>query len=180
MELVVSHSHADFDALASQIAVSKLNPDVVRARIGKDSTPVRDFLALHYRFNTRKTTPFWQACVNDTPLGNAGRYVDYYQAVGPDFSLLNVDLKRDFFDADGYLAMLVGQQVPYQRKPEINFRNQHAWKLHLSGLQDLMHDAMDMPEYLGHVRQGTSLPTHRTSAINLDIARDGIGELRWH
>jgi tRNA nucleotidyltransferase (CCA-adding enzyme) len=47
VELVVSHNHADFDALASQIAVNKLHPDVVRARIGKDSTPVRDFLALH-------------------------------------------------------------------------------------------------------------------------------------
>jgi len=47
VELVVSHSHADFDALASQVAIHKLFPDVVRARIGKVSTPVRDFLALH-------------------------------------------------------------------------------------------------------------------------------------
>lgn len=47
MELVVTHIYADFDALASQIAINKLFPDVVRARIGRVSPPVRDFLALH-------------------------------------------------------------------------------------------------------------------------------------
>jgi len=47
VELVVTHSLADFDALASQVAISKLFPDAVRARIGNVSTPVRDFLALH-------------------------------------------------------------------------------------------------------------------------------------
>ena len=47
MELVVSHSYADFDALASQVAVAKLFPDAVRSHIGKVSPPVRDFLALH-------------------------------------------------------------------------------------------------------------------------------------
>jgi len=47
MKLVVTHSYADFDALASQIAINRLFPDVVRARIGKVSPPVRDFLALH-------------------------------------------------------------------------------------------------------------------------------------
>ena len=47
MKLVVTHSYADFDALASQIAINRLFPDVVKARIGKVSPPVRDFLALH-------------------------------------------------------------------------------------------------------------------------------------
>ena len=47
MEVVVSHRFADFDALACQVAINKLFPDVVRARIGTVSPPVRDFLALH-------------------------------------------------------------------------------------------------------------------------------------
>jgi len=47
MEVVISHSYADFDALACQVAINKLFPDVIRVRIGRVSPPVRDFLALH-------------------------------------------------------------------------------------------------------------------------------------
>ena len=139
---------------------------------------IRDFLALHYRFNTRRDTPFWQACVADTPLGQAQRYVDYYQAVGPDFSLLGKELGSNFFDAEGYLSMLVGQNVPYRRQPEISFAQKHAWKLRVANLRDLMHDAMDMKEYLDVVR---SAPMDAKGPMQaMSFSHDGVGELRWH
>ncbi|MCP4461521.1 MAG: tryptophan 7-halogenase [Planctomycetaceae bacterium] len=139
---------------------------------------IRDFLALHYRFNTRRDTPFWQACVADTPLGKAQKYVDYYQAVGPDFSLLKNDLGSDFFDSEGYLSMLVGQDVPYRRQPEISFAEKHAWKLRVANLRDMMHDAMDMREYLEAVRASTVDAQQPMQAMS--FSHDGMGELQWH
>ncbi|MCP4889002.1 MAG: tryptophan 7-halogenase, partial [Planctomycetaceae bacterium] len=139
---------------------------------------IRDFLALHYRFNTRRDTPFWQACVADTPLGQTQKYVDYYQAVGPDFSLLRNDLVSDFFDSEGYLSMLVGQNVRYRRQPEISFAEKHAWKLRVANLRDMMHDAMDMREYLEAVRASTVDAQQPMQAMN--FSHDGMGELQWH
>ena len=47
MEIVATHANADFDALASQVAVSRLYPGTVRINQGSISRIVRDFLALH-------------------------------------------------------------------------------------------------------------------------------------
>ena len=47
MEIIVTHRNADFDALASQVAVAKLFPSAVMVRTRQVSPAVRDFLALH-------------------------------------------------------------------------------------------------------------------------------------
>ncbi len=47
MEVIVTHPNADFDALASQVAASKLYRAAVMVRTRKVSRTVRDFLALH-------------------------------------------------------------------------------------------------------------------------------------
>jgi tryptophan halogenase len=83
-------------------------------------TVIRDFLALHYKFNTRLNTPFWQAARNDIPLHDAQPVVDFYRENGPTPIWRKTLLKQgDIFDMEGYLAMLVGMQVPYQYRPEI-------------------------------------------------------------
>ena len=141
---------------------------------------IRDFLAVHYRFNTRLDTPFWKACTNDTPLGGAQKYVDFYQEVGPDFSLIGTDLKRDFFDAEGYLSMLVGQNVPYRLKVNIGPRDKHAWKIYKNDLYEATYNAMDMREYVEFVR-GQGLDEYSPSRLpNFDLQSENIGELKWH
>ncbi len=96
---------------------------------------IRDFLALHYKFNDRLSTPFWTAAMNDVKIGDAQQYVDYFRDVGPDFSILSTELRRDFFTAEGYLALLVGQKLPYrtafvvrdaERSTRLNFKNKLA------------------------------------------------------
>lgn len=47
MEIVATHPNADFDALASQVAISRLHPGTIRVVQGRLSPIVRDFLALH-------------------------------------------------------------------------------------------------------------------------------------
>jgi tryptophan halogenase len=74
---------------------------------------VRDFLSLHYRFNTRINTPFWQHCRADTDLANAKPVVDYYQHAGPSPSMAAAFVSRvAVFGANSYLTILTGQQVP--------------------------------------------------------------------
>lgn len=77
---------------------------------------IRDFLAVHYKFNTRLETPFWLACQRDTPLHGAQEVVDYYIENGPSFLPANILVDNyNSFGIDGYLAMLVGQNVPYKK-----------------------------------------------------------------
>jgi tryptophan halogenase len=44
---------------------------------------VRDFLAVHYKFNTRLDTPFWRACRDDISLAGAQAVCEFYSENGP-------------------------------------------------------------------------------------------------
>ncbi len=117
---------------------------------------IRDFLALHYKPNTNIQTPFWQACQNDIPLGNAQDIVDYYRLVGPDFQALEPRLKRDIFGAEGYLAMLVGQGVPYRRSIHLGEKEQEAWQQLKRQMRQRADQGIEMTEYLSLLRCGAA------------------------
>jgi tryptophan halogenase len=78
---------------------------------------IRDFLAFHYKFNTRLSTPFWTHCRNETDLGNYEDLYRLYREVGPNPALLvnAVPDRPNIYGVEGFLAMLVGMQVPYER-----------------------------------------------------------------
>jgi tryptophan 7-halogenase len=77
---------------------------------------IRQFLAVHYKFNTRLQTPFWQACQHDIDMAGAEEMVDFFRENGPS-TMWGKTLIDPFdpFELDGYLTMLVGQQVAYRR-----------------------------------------------------------------
>jgi tryptophan halogenase len=77
---------------------------------------VRDFLAVHYRFNDRLDTPFWQTCRAEVDLAGATEVVDYYRENGPSALARTLVLNpNNPYGLEGYLAMLVGQRVPHAR-----------------------------------------------------------------
>jgi tryptophan halogenase len=99
-------------------ADAEIRPSVAglfNKRVGKAWDVIRQFLALHYKFNDRLDTPFWRECREKTDLCGAAEFVEYYRENGPSLlwykTLLNPD---DQFQMEGYLAMLVGQRVPYR------------------------------------------------------------------
>ncbi len=147
-------------------------------------TIIRDFLAMHYKFNDRLDTPFWQAVRADVDIGDARHYVDYYQQVGPDLSLLSHDLKRDFFSAEGYLAMLVGQQVTYRRRVDLDARDHVTWQQYRSMLAEKARTGMDTDECVAALRQHGLSP--RQGGETVDHAESAAqwqqhaGELNWH
>ena len=148
---------------------------------------IRDFLALHYKFNTRLDTEFWKVAREDVDIGNAQEFVDYYREVGPDFTILGTELKRDFFTAEGYLVMLLGQAVPFARPVNISPEQDAAWKKFKDGLKIRAQAGLNVPEFLKLVRseQGARELNQQTAQANeMRRVRHGespkIGELNWH
>jgi tryptophan halogenase len=78
---------------------------------------IRDFLGIHYKFNTHFDTPFWRACRADVVLGPVQELLDYYQENGPStFARTNLLPDNDFFGMEGHYVVLVGMKVPYRRR----------------------------------------------------------------
>jgi len=77
---------------------------------------IRNFLAVHYKFNTRLDTPFWRQNRSDVALHGAQQIVDYYRENGPSVVAgITMVHPTNSFGMDGYIAMLVGQNVPHQK-----------------------------------------------------------------
>ena len=86
---------------------------VIQWGVGQTWDNIREFLAIHYRFNRRLDTAFWHACLADVDLVDAGPLVDYYKENGP--SLMAKQImhgKLEPFGVEGYFVMLIGQKVP--------------------------------------------------------------------
>jgi tryptophan halogenase len=90
---------------------------------------IRQFLALHFKFNTGLDTPYWQACRADTDLAGAADMYEYYLENGPSVAYRKTLVEvGDQFDMEGYISMFVGQQVPHRRKFIISDRDRAAWQ----------------------------------------------------
>ena len=89
---------------------------------------IRRFLAIHYRFNTRLDTPFWRAARDDTDLAGAEEFVEFYLENGPTAVWKDALVRgRDVFGYEGYLAMMVGQRVPYRQVPQMDQSEQQTF-----------------------------------------------------
>lgn len=94
--------------------------------------PIRNFLAVHYKFNTRLDTPFWRECREKTNLAGAAEIAEYYRENGPEAywapGLLNNP--HDQFNVTGYFQLMAGMKVPYRNtyvpsREELDRFNQH-------------------------------------------------------
>lgn len=97
---------------------------------------VRDFLALHYKFNRHSDSAFWKHCREEISLGQGQGLVEYYQHCG--VSLLAAPLvpEDSLFGLDGYFTMLLGQKVPSEFTPAMNDDDIHAWDAYRKGLRE--------------------------------------------
>jgi len=92
------------------------------------------FLALHFRFNRRLDTPFWQSCRAEADVSAHGELLELYRDRGP---LAYDRAARSLFDypdplwgPEGVDTILLGQGVPGRRPPpplsEAAWRRQRA------------------------------------------------------
>src|SRR3954468_11007119 len=115
---------------------------------------IRDFLAVHYKFNTRLNTPFWQACRADTQLHDAEFLMQFYKENGPSVvagaQLLH---PSNSFGLDGYLAMLIGQGVPHGKPFTPSAQEQKSWRERTNTWAFEARRAMDVKQALEAIRR---------------------------
>ena len=90
---------------------------------------IRDFLGIHYKFNTGMDTPYWRECREKCDIAGAAELVEYYRENGPGtyhhHTLLN---RLSQFGLEGYWALLIGQKVPYERPYVPSERERQTWR----------------------------------------------------
>jgi tryptophan halogenase len=115
---------------------------------------IREFLAIHYKFNTRLQTPFWKACVEETDLSGAGEFVEFYHENGPSTLWRNQLLDaRNTFGFEGYLSMMIGMNVPYRRTFTPPHSEAQVWNNVYQRLRSAASQGVSVPEALSYVRQ---------------------------
>ena len=87
-----------------------------------------DFLTLHFKFNHKVATPFWQHCHEKTHLGNIQPLVDLYQDSGICRALQTLIPPASIFEADGYLTLLCGQNLPVKYLPRLSDADRLDWQ----------------------------------------------------
>jgi tryptophan halogenase len=114
---------------------------------------IRDFLSIHYRFNTARDTPFWGHCRVHTDLAGAAPVVEYYRENGPT-PLWQPTLMDafDLFGVGGYSALLLGQKVPFHRAAAPTESEQRLWADRRRQWDEAARRAMTVKEALAVVR----------------------------
>jgi tryptophan halogenase len=114
---------------------------------------IRRFLAVHYKYNTRLETQFWRACRADVDLAGAEPIVEFYQENGPT-PIWNQTLLEptDQFGAEGYMAMFIGQHLPYQKTYQPGAPELETWGRIRRGIGGKADAGVSTVEALAHIR----------------------------
>jgi tryptophan 7-halogenase len=130
--------------------------DIYNVRFANWWDDTRDFLALHYKFNTKLDTPFWQTCRAESDLGLLDDFVKFYQENGPTRMCLHaLPHGRAIYGLEGHLAVLVGCGVPYQRKVPIPPAEDTRWRQLQAEHRRIAERAMDAKQVLEAIRKPT-------------------------
>ena len=146
--------------LANCLEDSELRPapttqDLANRYVNGVWDDIRDFLALHYRFNTRLETPFWRHCREATPLGRAAEIVNFYRENGPSVLHKSVLLDQNNpIGAEGYLALLLGQDVPHARPHSPSESERLIWQRHVAECRSIASRGFSAAELTTAIREG--------------------------
>ncbi|MFO0627128.1 MAG: tryptophan halogenase family protein [Polyangiales bacterium] len=128
------------------------------ARVGQHWDYLRWFLGLHYKFNARLQTPFWQACRADVDISGVRDLVEAYRAHGPwvrDDPRPAYDPRDPTFSLEGAMILLLGQRVP---SPTPRARVAAApWRARVEAQRALVAQALPVADCLAHLDERPAL-----------------------
>jgi tryptophan halogenase len=115
---------------------------------------IRDFLALHYKANTRLDTPFWRHCREQTDVSGIAHLLEFYNENGPTgFGRHLLRATGTNFGIEGFLVMLVGNRVPYQGRHNPTDAERQTWNRYRAAFASQAQAGMDIKEALAYIRQ---------------------------
>ena len=145
-------------ALADGLVASDVQPTPSGVRVYNQFLnavwdDIRDFLSIHYRFNGRLETPFWQQCRDEVALHGAQAIVDYYRENGPNMIPRSILLNPNSpFGLEGYYTLLIGQGVQWERRYEPAPEELRRWEAHRSRFATAAKSALTVEESLRYIR----------------------------
>jgi tryptophan 7-halogenase len=110
--------------LIEKLRMVKFKPDETTKAdynliIGRAWDEIRDFLAFHYKFNTRLDTPFWRHCREKTSLGDFEDFYQAYRRLGPSPKTIDaLPYKPNIYGIEGYLWKLTTPRQPREIRAE--------------------------------------------------------------
>jgi len=121
--------------------------------IGRAWDEIRDFLAFHYKFNTRLDTPFWKYAREHTSLGDYENFYQAYRKLGPaPETILALPYKPNIYGIEGYLTMLVGMQVPHEKPHKPSDGEKQTWERHQRAMRTKVAAGVDSIQALAAIR----------------------------
>lgn len=139
---------------ASSRRPSSAEIDFYNHSVGMSWDEIRDFLAFHYKFNTRLDTPFWKHCREHTSLGDYQELYEHYTELGPSLLLEHTLRKRpSFFGLEGFLAMLIGMEVPHGNPHEPTEAELAQWQLARKKIGGRASTGVSVKQALNAIRQ---------------------------
>lgn len=88
---------------------------------------IRDFLGLHYKYNTALDTPFWRRCREETDLSGIQDLLDFYEENGPSQLITHLVPDMNDFGADGFISILIYNNAPCNAQVEIDDKEMELW-----------------------------------------------------
>ena len=113
---------------------------------------VRDFLAVHYKFNHRLDTPFWRRCHEETDLAGAAAFLEVYGQSGPSMWLGQTLGKATQFGVGGYLVLLLGQKVGYRNPHRLTEQELQRWNAERQQYRSVSSRGLTVKEALAKIR----------------------------
>ncbi|MCW1913289.1 tryptophan 7-halogenase [Luteolibacter sp. GHJ8] len=90
---------------------------------------LRDFHAIHHRYNTASDSPFWTRARETVAPRSCAPLVDLYQSIGPSQLLAQfIPSWPGAIGIDSWIAALLGMGVPFRHQPEIPAPEKKAWE----------------------------------------------------
>lgn len=133
--------------------------DLFNRIAGQSWDDIRNFLSLHYRYNTRLATPFWKRCLNEVDIEGIRPLLEFYAENGPTGLCRNMVGSvgtstglHSAFGVEGYLVMLVGNKIPFKRKYVPTPAEWRIWQAHRADVSRQAAAGLTVEESLGYIR----------------------------
>lgn len=106
-------------------------PDLMREkeceRVRSVWDDIRDFIVVHYKFNKKIDSPFWEQCRAECSLGDAAEFYEYYKEAGPSALSSRILNSDSVFGFNGYMNILLGMKAPTNHPPKMADQDWSAW-----------------------------------------------------